>query len=338
MTKLEFRFLAHFKAGERQRVAMTRGFTDIPEGDPRHLKLVLDDGIPADRRPSRRGEGLGQAFMYGGDFWALPEAINDCFRRPFNDETYHADVGQKGLKNFAPPQQARFAFEAFGLTMLERTPDGFCFNSSQYDLKSYKMTVNRKGHIFWDDTDRIEQRVARYFQQNAMVVDGTVFCRIERPCFDITAVRDRSGARLPPRRIFTPHGGYGDKVMDFQKASIVADDYRHRVSWSTERERVGEIVFDLPEDDTQDHLARRMRAVFMTLFRYGSWINSQEDNTRAKHSKKLSALYDIWLSKKHALDEDTLDDMAELILPMTDEGNIRNAVTAWIDRPVFAGF
>nr|WP_250807350.1 hypothetical protein [Neorhizobium tomejilense] len=341
MTKVEFHFLGHFKAGVRHRVAWARGHVDVPDGDQRRMQLVLDDGVT--HYSGSLGDcykvPLGVAYLYEGHYWTIAEATND-HRRPLGGSFQEYGVvegeGQKDLRNFSQLQQRRFAFDAFGLSMLERTPDGHCFNTHANDARGYKATINRKGAVVWDDTLKIEESVADYLRSNMMVVDRTVYCRIEKPCFDTTARRTQWGARRPPRRIFTPYGGHGDMVMDFEKAAITGEEYRRRVGWSTERDRAREIVFDMPEGDRRDPLARRMRAVFTELFRYDGWLDAQETQTRARNVKRLDKLYGLWLSNRKTMEDDAMDDFADTILPMTEPGYVRDAVEAWLDRPIMA--
>jgi hypothetical protein len=330
--KIRFNYLGHFYAKNRHRVAWAGAEATVRHGDSRAFALVLDDGVRGYRNAPQIDEiPLGQAFFHNDAFWCRVYALNDHGRkvRLRRDEITSAEEkgGIQGLGR-------DFFWKTFGFTLLSRMPDGNVFQTGCEDARGYRNIINRKGFVSWDDTGLIEERVRRYIETNIMAVDGELYCRIDHPCFDVTTRRSHDGVRFPPRRIFTPYGGHGGPNVDYGKGYLSAEDYRHKFSWSTDRENAELVVFEIPDVECMDPSERNMRAVFSDMFRWNGWAASCSRFTPAKTRKLMEKAFGIWAEGGYEFTDDALDDVAELLIGIPEDGPVLDAIEGWLNRSV----
>nr|WP_250808397.1 hypothetical protein [Neorhizobium tomejilense] len=293
---------------------------EVDHADPSAFKRVMQSNV---------GRNPGD-FVYhdGTDFWADVDETNVfCGDLPggIAVDRYHRRNKAAKTSNFHQGSQRSFSWNTFGTGLFDRMPAGHFYSLNTSLIKDYHPGTD----VEWDDTAVIAERYQNYIRNNLAVLDGTVLCRIERPCF----VKDpvKRGTRFVP--VFTPHGGYGDPVLDFQKLfQLSLDPDFIRFSgwrWLIPAEELAEI-----DHRSSDPLARGARAAFVNLFRQRSWISEQYRITRGKSATKLAKLFGILKARGASLDEDHLDEITDVLLTLAEEGPVRSVLEAWQDRPI----
>jgi hypothetical protein len=333
--KIDVQFLTLFHGTTRQDLYRKReryvwASTEVDlEEVPTHLmEVVLRDGLPSEMKVSD-----DKVYAYDGHYWALVETTNESIRGLKGDFGWvHGGAAAKGLKNFDRDHQRQFSWRAFGFKFFSRQPCGFAFATQGSAMKNYRPGDD----IQWDDTPEIEARVRRYYEENLIVSEKLAYCRIETPCFASGSL-DPSGRRSSAHgRVFTPYGGFGDPVIDYGKASITTERWRdlRDKKW---RDRGSSALLFNPIEDYPEHdpLFRGTRALFFDLFNQNGWQRNQRPIQKAQRAQAFSALKTLWLERYQSVDDDLLDEVADLMLVLADDGGAaRASIESWIDRPM----
>lgn len=263
-----------------------------------------------------------EVFAYDSDYWVVIEETNELCRGTAGslDKFWYGNTRTKGVKNFTKETQREFAWNAFAFKFLERIPAGFAYSSNAETLKNYRPGDD----IEWDETPAIEERVRRYYEQHLVVMDDLVYCRIEAPRY----VREG--------RVFTPFGGFGDPMIDFEKAVPNTNRLRDRFDPSWRLRGSSNVFFSPIPDREDDHLARRTRALFFDVFSQKAWFRTKGVTLSGKRGTAFQKLKNLWFARYESIDDDVLDEAAELMLVLASSDDQRKLIEAWIDRPIGA--
>lgn len=332
--KVDLQFLTLFHGNTRQdyqakeRYVWASTEVDLEEVPANLMKVVLQDGLVTDMKVADN-----KVYAYDGHYWALVETTNESTRGLKGAFGWVSGGAKpKGLKNLDRDRQRQFSWHAFGFKFFSRQPCGYAFATQGSAMRNYRPGDN----IQWDDTPEIEERFRRYCEENVIVSEKLAYCRIETPCYVIGG-RDASGKPNSPNgRVFTPYGGFGDPVADLSKAAITTERWRdlRDKKW---RDRGSSALFFEPIEDYPDHdpLFRRTRALFFDLFNQNGWPKNQRQVQKTKRAEAFSTLKTLWLGRYRNVDDDLLDEAADLMLVLADEGSAAcAAIEAWIDRPM----
>lgn len=319
--KISIQFLTHFFGNTKQDFHSRERFNwasteveleEVPKGA---LELVLNDGWAIDSVPFGN-----EVCLYNDHYWVVVEATNEVCRGDLGSygSIWYGNTKTKGVKNFTEERQRQFAWNAFAFKFLDRTPAGFAYSSNPDTLKNYRPGTD----IEWDETPVIGERVRRYYEQNLIVVDGLVYCRIETPCY------------VTEGRIFTPYGGFGDPIIDFERASPSSDRLRARFDPGWRDRGASAIFFNPIPDRDEDPLARQTRALFFDTFSQKPWFRTKGVSLSGKRGTAFQKLKTLFFARYETLDEDVLDEAAELMLVLASNGEQKQLIEAWIDRPI----
>lgn len=326
-------FLAHYHGNTRQRpaskenVAWAETEVDLPVIRRRDMELVFVDG-----EGDRVRLDQDRAYAFDGFYWATPEAC--CAESHWGLHDWRGDWRRKksGLRNFDADRMQDFAVRAFEFRFFDRLP-----SSVVYSRTTSNYTAYRPGNeIEWDDTPIIEGRVRDYYLRNMVVAEDTVYCRIEPPVL---------GEAKPPygkrpawhRRIFTPLGGQGDPVIDFEAAyakALTIASVPESQSADPDRQPFFKPIDGYPVDNAK----RTVQALFGALFGMHPWLKRHpwsKKSAKDEFLASLEGLRKLWLASYSNLTDETADAAAEAMLALADaHEDVRTILEAWLDRPI----
>jgi hypothetical protein len=326
---IEVQFLTHYSGNtekdfrEKERIAWASTSVEIEAMAAQHFETVLQDNIELKHEHGK----AHKIHSYNDAYWVAVEATN-AWRRGCVGSLGRVDNVSKpprGLANFRIEQQRQFTLNAFGFGLFHKIPSGPIYTMDMGALKAYRPGDK----IAWDDTPAIEAKARKYYEKNLLVVDDTVYCRIEPPCY----AEFNNGTQY---RVYTPYGGHGDPVTDFEKAYAVALDIKNERGPKYASSIVPEVFFHPIGEQEPDHIRRKTKAIFADLFHARSWFDAQDGFKRGKASKVLPSLQALWIANWEDPDDAVLDAAAENMLPLAQPGHIRSALEEWLDRPIGA--
>jgi hypothetical protein len=311
--KISIQFLTHFFGNTKQDTSSRERFNwasadvDLQVVSSGATELVLSDG-------------RFEVFAYDGDYWVMIEETNEICRdnRGSYGSSWYGETKTKGVKNFIKEAQRQFAWNAFAFKFLERIPAGFAYTSNPETLKNYRPGDD----IEWDETPVIVERVRRYYEQNLVIMDDIVYCRIEPPRY----VREG--------RIFTPFGGFGDPVIDFAKAVPKTDLIRDWFDRGWRARGDSKLFFNPIPEREDDALARRTRALFYDVFSQKAWFRTNGATLSGRRGAAFQKLKDLWLARYESINDDVLDEASELMFVLASGDDQRKMIEEWIDRPI----
>ncbi|MCZ7861020.1 hypothetical protein O9X98_06340 [Agrobacterium salinitolerans] len=132
--------------------------------------------------------------------------------------------------------------------------------------------------------------------------------------------------------MFTPFGGMGDPLIDFDKAysDALAVANPSELAKAKKKDR---LPFFSPIADYDHDLDRRaVRAHFLNLFGQTPWLTIRAKEPRT--SEAFDTLHALWQSNCLSLTDAVLDEAAEIMHDIAKAGEIRNVCQRWLDRPV----
>jgi hypothetical protein len=330
--QISLSYLNHYFANTKtdpkvkERVGWTTVDVTINDVPKSHLEQVFqdDDGYHA-------GFGSDQAFAFEGHYWVIAEATNGITsRRETEKHNSHRELGHKKgwpFANFDRSAQKAFAWAAFEFRLFSRLPRVGIYTTEPSNFRNYAPG----NEIRWDDRGAIERRAQRYYEQNLLVCEDTICCRIDRPCIQKKQSDYNRGYQhfgVEYTRILTPHCGMGDMAIDFAEAYRTINDVQEI--------RGNPAVFFRPIFDCGPEPAQRtVVALFGNLFSRHPWhINARLSRGSAKSAKALAPLQKLWLSSLEKMDDTILDEAASLMMEIAGAGAISDMLQEWLDRPV----
>lgn len=327
---IEIQFLNHYEGKTKnqprnmERMAWADTEVDIdciPAGE---LELVFLEG-----RGDRETLDFDRVYAFDGKYWAVAEAANNThFHRMRH--TYlpseRCNPGPNGLTNFGQEGQRSFSWRAFEYRLMPRQPKKGFRVAEPFNFRTYRPY----GPSVWDDIETIEPRANAYYRDNLLIAGDTVYCRIEPPCLAEPLIFEIMNHRHE-QRIFTPYGGFGDPIVDYEKTYAAAfavnspEELRH-----AQKERLP--FFNPIEDYPHDPIRRGVRAFFLDIFGLKPWLVPAAKNPKA--AEAIDALYALWQRSMPYLTDEALDEAAEIMMVVAKDDAMRTLLEQWLDRPV----
>ncbi|MCS4089322.1 hypothetical protein [Rhizobium sp. BK176] len=293
----------------------------IPAGE---LELVFLEG-----RGDRETLDFDRAYAFDGKYWAVAEAANNTHFHSMR-HTYLPSERCKpvanGLTNFGQEGQRSFSWRAFEYKLMPRQPKKGFRVAEPFNFRNYRPF----GRSTWDDIETIEPRANAYYRDNLLIAGDTVYCRIEPPCLAEPLMFEFMNDRHE-QRIFTPYGGFGDPIVDFETTYAAAcavdspGELRH-----ARKERPP--FFNPIEDHQHDPVRRGVRALFLRVFGLRPWLAPAAKNPKA--AAAVDALYTLWQKSMPYLSDEALDEAAEIMMGVAKDDAMRALLEKWLDRPV----
>jgi hypothetical protein len=326
---LNIQFLTHYHGGTpnlprpRELMAWAETEVDIGHVPERDMELTFLEG-----RGNRGLYDLDRAFSCEGKYWAVVEATNTTDFHWMNREYMHPHrkPGPNGLRNFGTEAQREFSWRAFEYRMMPRQPSKGFRAVNPYNFRSF-----RPLNVEWSDLDVIKARVNAYYAENLLIAGDTVYCRIDPPCVGdhIPAYENLIARR--ERRLFTPYGGFGDLIVDFEKAYEAAYSVDSPTELKHARKERAPFFNPIPGYES-DPIARGVRALFLSVFGLNTWLVPSAKFPQ--NEKALEALRSLWQSSLPYLSEAILDEAAEIMLSVAKASDHQAICERWLDRPV----
>ena len=187
--------------------------------------------------------------------------------------------------------------------------------------------------VTWNDQSKIEAKVRKYYQRNLLVANEVVYYRIETP---VVGRAESHYGRDILRRVFTPFGGFGDPILNYEKAWAAANEIAKSREWHPNSYFPRPEPFFRPIDGYGlDPLLRQVRACFIEMFNRSGWLASQRmERRKSPRLPAFGKLHDLWLENYDNLTDEVLDEATELMLPFAGKGPIAGLLHAWTDRPI----
>lgn len=299
---------------------------DVPTG---HLELVLqdNDGYFA-------GYDSNKAWSYDDHYWAVAEATNGVFehRQTEKRNRYRTlnDKGTEGLANFDRSGQKAFAWATFEFRLFSRLPSSGVYATEPANFRNYAPG----NKVIWDDRDVIEARVKRYYERNLLAADCVIYCRIDKPC--LSQISDEGSWRQDYKRVLTPFGGFGDPLHAFAVSYQTLDSITTLRRRPYDSKDVAVFYNPIPNRGPPADV-RLVRTLIGDLFSRHPWFTRQEGGLRrgtAKTAKALRRIQELWLTNYEEIDEDALDEAAQIMIDIAGPGSTATFLQAWLDRPI----
>ncbi|MCV9964847.1 hypothetical protein OIU34_23420 [Pararhizobium sp. BT-229] len=328
---LKVQFLNHYCGDTknhlevRERMAWAETEVEVQWTDAKNMELAFLEG-----RGDREQLDFDRVWSFDGHYWAVVEATNNTKYHRLTAWYVPPDrekPDENGIVNFRQDEQRGFAWRAFEFRLMPRIPSKGFRAANPDNFRYFKPGKKVK----WDDRSTIEPRAASYYQENLLVAGDTVYCRIDPPC--IGEREDFELFRISrEQRVFTPFGGMGDPLIDYDKAYAaalaVADP-----SELAKAKKKDRLPFFSPIEDYNHDLARRaVRAHFLCLFGQSPWLTIKAKEP--KTSEVFDALHTLWQSNCLAMTDAVLDEAAEIMLDIAKTDEIRRVCQRWLDRPI----
>jgi hypothetical protein len=328
---LKVQFLNHYCGDTknhlevRERMAWAETDVEVQWTDPKNMELVFLEGFG-----DQEHLDLDRVWSFGGHYWAAADATNHTAYhrlRAWYIPPKRNKPDENGIVNFSQDEQREFSWRAFEFRLMPRIPFKGFRSANPDNFRNFKPGRN----VTWDDRPTIEARAAKYYRDNLLVAGETVYCRIDAPCLGERIVDEIFHFSLL-QRVFTPFGGMGDPLMDFDKASTAAREVADPSELATAKKN-DRLPFFSPIDDYDCDPARRaVRAYFGNLFGQNPWFKIREKDP--KSSEVYTALHALWQLNCLSLTDAVLDEAAEIMLEMAKTVEIKSVCERWLDRPI----
>lgn len=294
------------------------------------LQQVLfdDDGY-------RAAFDANKAFSYDGHYWVVFEAASEVYHQKETEKyTAHCDFGteKSDFRNYSAMTRKAFAWATFEYSMFPRVPGRGVYATQPENYRKYKPV-----DVEWDDRAVIERKARRFYESNLLIGDDTVYCRIEAPVLPQMPARERWGyARDHKRRVFTPYGGHGDPIMNFDAGHAHMLAVGERPARSFGQQSPAPSFFAPIPGYRTDNAFRHARAIVSDMFTRHPDNPPPAKKGASRHAKRLQDLFDLWNRHFGAIDEVVLDEAIEIMLDLDPKGVHRQVLEDWLDRPVVA--